>query len=129
MINGEANDFFVDLDSQLGEKLINFEKITYKGFKQQRFCFTEENSDREALAKRVEGGPNYSIVHNLETRHKDIIDYIVKNTEAELLSGQISDVLFERDYTVFENEAPKKRVRNRMSSVRRGKRAARKKAK
>ena len=60
---------------------------------------------------------------------KFVIDYIVKNTEAELLSGQISDVLFERDYTVFENEAPKKRVRNRMSSVRRGKRAARKKAK
>ena len=76
--------------------------------------------------------PEKIMVNNRKYANKSrkfVIDYIVKNTEAELLSRQISDVLFERDYTVFENEAPKKRVRNRMSSVRRGKRAARKKAK
>lgn len=60
---------------------------------------------------------------------KFVIDYIVEKTEEEALAKQISDILFERDYTVFENSAPKKRVRNRMSSVRMGKRAARKRAK
>ncbi len=92
------NDFFVDLDSQLGEKTINGIKKIYKGFKQQSFCFTEENTDREALAKRVEGY-NYSIVHNLETRHKDILDYIVKNIS---MSGKI-DELYET-YDIGSNE-------------------------
>ena len=70
------------------------------------------------------GFPKYA-----DKSRKFISDYLLKKLPEEELCIQIYDLLFERDYTVFEDQKPKKRVRNRMSSVRRGKRAARAKKK
>ncbi len=60
---------------------------------------------------------------------KFICEHLLQKVPEETLCLQIYDLLFERDYTVFENQKPKKRIRNRMSSVRRGKRAVRAKKK
>lgn len=72
---------------------------------------------------------NNSLPKYANKSRKFISDYLMKKLPEEELCLQIYDLLFERDYTVFEDEKPKKRVRNRMSSVRRGKRAARAKKK
>ncbi len=60
---------------------------------------------------------------------KFVSDLLIEKVPEEKLCLQIYDLLFERDYTVFEDQKTKKRIRNRMSSVRRGKRAARSKKK
>ncbi len=70
---------------------------------------------------------NNSFPKYAQKSRKFITDYLLSNLNDEQLRLQISDILFERDYTVFEDQPKRKRVRNRMSSVRRGKRAARKK--
>ena len=79
---------------------------------------------RRELAEllRINGFPKYA-----QKSRKFVIDYLASKLSDDELKEQISDILFERDYTVFEDQPKRKRVRNRMSSVRVGKRAARKK--
>ncbi len=74
-----------------------------------------------ALLLLINSLPKYA-----QKSRKFVADHLIEKVPEETLCTQIYDLLFERDYTVFEDQKPKKRVRNRMSSVRRGKRAARK---
>ncbi len=72
---------------------------------------------------------NNSFPKYAQKSRKFISDYLLEKLSEEELCLQICDILFERDYTIFEGQQPKKKIRNRMSSVRRGKRAARSKSK
>ena len=65
------NDGLVDIYSQLG--------VNYKGFTRYHKCFCKNNYDMSKLAS--ESMP--PVVHNMETKDKRIINYILENIEID----------------------------------------------